>query len=120
MVAVAQPLILVAEDDDIAAEALLAVLARHQLTAHVVTDGQAAIDALDGGKAPAAIVLDLSMPLLSGWDVLFWLLRSDHAHVPVIVWSAAPLKTATLAHARVVPKGDWQKLLDTLDEVIQR
>ncbi len=114
----APPLILVAEDDDIAADALTTLLRGNGFEVAVVGDGQAAIDALKDSKSPAVIVLDLTMPLVSGWDVLFWLLRSAHADVPVIVWSAAPLTVATLAQARVVPKGDWQLLLTTLKAIV--
>jgi CheY-like chemotaxis protein len=68
---------------------------------HVVTSGRAAIDYLSGtGKygdrnafpLPELIMLDLKMPLLSGFEVLQWIRGDGVARlIPVIVLSSSAL-----------------------------
>jgi CheY-like chemotaxis protein len=65
----------------------------------VVTDGQQAIEYLSGsGKfqdrsqhpLPTIIVLDINLPLLSGFDVLKWIRRQTHTQsVPVYIFSSS-------------------------------
>src|SRR5687767_3082250 len=75
--------------------------ARRPHPLHVVTSGQEAIEYLSGtGKysdrnafpLPDLIMLDLKMPLLSGFEVLNWIRNDGMARlIPVIVLSSSAL-----------------------------
>lgn len=65
---------------------------------HWVQDGQEAIEYLEGGgayhdrarfPAPDLIVLDLRMHRLDGFDLLNWLRESNHAAIPLVVWTGS-------------------------------
>lgn len=52
-------------------------------------DGQDAVDLLEAGLEPDVILLDLSLPRMSGRQFLDWMrAHPKHAHRPVIVASA--------------------------------
>jgi CheY-like chemotaxis protein len=78
--------VLIAEDDasDVFLLKRAFVLAEVPATLHFVSDGQEAIDYLEGDAAyqdraayplPDLLLLDLKMPRLNGFDVLAWLRR---------------------------------------------
>lgn len=109
--------LLLAEDDIDVREQAAAWLEQEGFAIHTANDGSEAIRALVSGLRPAAIVLDLMMPVLSGWAVYEWLRGSPHKDVPVIVWTAAgrTVGTETLRDAPIVEKGAHPRLLlDTI------
>lgn len=82
--------ILLVEDDRDVREAIAEVLEEEGFQ---VSRARTGVDALEQlGKShrlPAAIVLDLMMPLMDGWE--FWSLQQSHyewASIPVVVISA--------------------------------
>lgn len=79
-------------DDDRSVQNLIVAALRHEgLEAQGVNDGAQAIEALLKGKGRfCAIILDLMMPKVSGWDVIDWL-KANPELVPrsVIVSTAA-------------------------------
>ena len=85
--------ILIVEDDAQLRKVLDLVLTEEGFNVELCPDGQSAIDKLDAdkkvGKLPAIIILDLSMPVVDGWQVAAWL-NNDPAlgDIPVIVTSA--------------------------------
>lgn len=85
-----RPVVLVVEDDDVSAELV---------SLHVEAAGMRAVRAATGEEglvlartaSPAAVVLDIRLPGLDGWDVLTRLKSSPGtAHVPVLVVSVLP------------------------------
>ena len=64
-----------------------------------VTDGQQAIDYLSSKRPytnghqsplPAVIILDLNLPLVSGFDVLKWVRQQPHfEQLPVVIFSSS-------------------------------
>jgi DNA-binding response OmpR family regulator len=83
--------VLVAEDDPDTATAIRATLEEHlQVTVDHVTNGALVLDQIMATK-PDLVILDVTMPGLSGIDV-FDLLRGSGSHtdVPVLFLTARP------------------------------
>ncbi len=111
----ALPLLLLAEDDDDVCEQTAQVLEDAGFTTCSARDGQRAIALLESGIQPAAIILDLMMPVMSGWDVWDWLQQSRFAKVPVIIWTATGLRQGSVGSARVIAKSvNPRELVDTI------
>jgi CheY-like chemotaxis protein len=83
-VAAPAPVVVVADDDELVAEIVAAILQRDGLETVCVFDGTAAVDAVEELHADA-LVLDIHMPKKSGLEVLRILKRSDSPHVPRIL-----------------------------------
>src|SRR5277367_2867471 len=79
--------ILVVEDDHAVQKALKRLFETEGFEIEISTDGQAALEAFRRA-APAAIVLDLRLPLVSGRDVCREI-KQQAPSVPIIVLSAA-------------------------------
>jgi two-component system chemotaxis response regulator CheY len=94
--------ILVVEDDDDIREAVVAVLRAEGYETRSVTNGQEAVQALEACDGrPELILLDLMMPVMDGWDFLFWLdERDDLRNTPVAIMSAHPSIQRALDIAR--------------------
>lgn len=84
---VKRPTILVVDDDgdQRAAVVDLLELAGYQVTQ--ACDGEEALALLHGGLRPVLIVLDLTMPRMSGWTFLELLRGTERSAVPVLVTS---------------------------------
>lgn len=83
--------VLVVDDDRSVQNLIVAALRHDGLEAEAASDGAQAIEALLKGKGRfCAIILDLMMPKVSGWDVIDWL-KANPELVPrsVIVSTAA-------------------------------
>jgi CheY-like chemotaxis protein len=81
--------VLVVEDDTDLRESLSQALRDHGFTVTQAGNGQQALDLLNSGIRPGVILLDLMMPVLSGWE-LRDALRQDPvlARIPQLVISA--------------------------------
>jgi CheY-like chemotaxis protein len=83
--------ILVAEDDVGLRDVVAEILQSSGYEVVPVDDGKQAIDYLTAAEeAPAAVLLDLMMPVVDGWDCLR-LMRSDDrlCWIPIVVMSEA-------------------------------
>jgi len=81
--------VLVVEDDTDLRESLSQALRDHGFAVTQAGNGQQALDLLHSGSRPGVILLDLMMPVLSGWQ-LRDALREDPslAQIPQLVISA--------------------------------
>ncbi len=81
--------VLVVEDDVDLRESLSQALQDHGFAVTQAGNGQQALDLLHSGNRPAVILLDLMMPVLSGWE-LRDVLRDDPelSRIPTLVISA--------------------------------
>jgi CheY-like chemotaxis protein len=89
--------VLVVDDDPSIRRMIMAALRRDGYTCSEAADGKEALEAMRHDR-PDVVILDLMMPMVSGWDVLRE--RSDDADllsIPVIVVSAN--RSAELATA---------------------
>ncbi|MGK2964515.1 MAG: response regulator [Tepidiformaceae bacterium] len=82
---------------------IVAVLSRacraHGHDVRVATTGTDALLAL-AEAVPDAMLLDINLPDLTGWEVLRRLSPADRERVPVIVFSAAPLAPSRVEEFR--------------------
>ena len=75
--------ILVVEDDDAVREVTTAVLESGGYTVRAVSDGPSALTAATAER-PALVLLDLSLPVLDGWQVLARMRAADTT-LPIIL-----------------------------------
>jgi CheY-like chemotaxis protein/anti-sigma regulatory factor (Ser/Thr protein kinase) len=96
--------LLVVDDDDEVRESLVFLLEAEGYRCLAVGDGDQALESL-AAERPCAVLLDLMMPRLSGWDVLERM-RSDHrfSTIPVCVISASVEQTTLVPGVTVMQK----------------
>ena len=84
-----EPCVLIVEDDDGAREALSDCLAMEGFSVVSARNGREALDYLHSAAAPKLILLDLFMPVMTGWE--FRAAQKQDAaiaHIPVVVVTA--------------------------------
>ena len=100
--------ILVVEDDLVIQENLAALLADEGYEVVCASNGQEALELLSRSGMPRLILLDLMMPVMSGWELRAKLLQNDQlAQIPVVILSAVSDlrdQANTLAAAAYVEK----------------
>jgi two-component system response regulator len=117
--------ILVVEDEEDSQQVVSTVLTYHGVRAHLAADGHQCLAALEQAL-PTAIIMDLNLPGLDGWET-FVQIRSDPAtaHIPVVAITAyhsANVAQDALAAGfdAYLPKPvDSDVLMDTLHEIIE-
>lgn len=94
-----RPTILVAEDDTGLRDIVVEILEASGYDVVPADDGRQAIEYLAStNEAPAAVLLDLMMPICSGWECLRAMKADDRlAYIPVVVMSE--LEMSELEHA---------------------
>jgi PAS domain S-box-containing protein len=113
----AEPVVLIADDDPTYREALADTVRAAGYAVVAVSDGAAALAYLRRAPAPHSVLLDLTMPVMDGWDFLEERNRDAALRpIPVIVLSAlrGVEGQVTAAHASFVSK--WS----SADQVIDR
>jgi CheY-like chemotaxis protein len=82
--------ILIVEDDLSIRETLAEVLEDESYAVLQAVNGQEALNLLNSGARPHLLLLDLMMPVMTGWQFLEVYVRTpDFAQIPVLVFSAA-------------------------------
>ncbi len=97
----ARATVLVVEDDPDLRDSLCELLSTSDVDATGVGDGQQALYWLMLEPPPRAVVLDLRLPVINGWDLLGWLREQpEWRDLPVVVVSGAPVEHVelTLTH----------------------
>ncbi len=113
--------ILVIEDDVDALERMTEALTLEGYTVVTATDARSGIHLLAGmSPLPAAIVLDLDLPVMPGWDFLRLVgLYRRLAEVPVVVLSRSTTDLAPLGCAAFLPKpADPRALVEALKTTV--
>lgn len=84
--------VLVAEDQAMNRLVLSMFLTRLGLTAHMVEDGQQAVDLYQSGEHFDCILMDMRMPLLNGLDatrqIRQWEKTTSQSRCPIVAWTA--------------------------------
>lgn len=110
--------ILLVEDDAEVRECLHDLLVEMGYRVLSYADGRAALDALAAMSAPPdAVVTDLMMPVMSGWDLIDAIRsRPDIAGTPVVIVSALDLVGPNRQGLRVVRKPiHLEELVDAIE-----
>jgi two-component system chemotaxis response regulator CheY len=114
--------ILVVDDDRDIREALGEILLHEGYIVEMAENGARAVELIRRGPVPALVLLDLMMPVMSGWEFLE-LAETDLelADIPVVVVSAMPAPLAS-SDARGGVKACLHKplKLDQLLELVHR
>jgi CheY-like chemotaxis protein len=83
--------VLVVDDDDDVRETLELVLASEGFRVSVAGDGQQALDRLNDADPPDVVLLDLRMPVMTGWDVVDTLRAEGRlSRIPVVICTSSP------------------------------
>ena len=112
--------ILLVEDHEDTAAALVEILSRRGYAAITAGNGQRALELLHQGLRPRLILIDLLLPGMSGWDILD-ALRADAElqQTPTIVITAVPKEQVRVIATAVFSKPlDFVGLTATIDSLI--
>ena len=82
--------VLVADDNTVNQKVFARILERAGHRAHVVSDGEAALDALEGGGGFDLVLLDVNMPGTDGIEVakLYRFMAAGEARLPIVALTA--------------------------------
>jgi len=83
-----QPIILVVEDDDYCRDLLEQILTMNGYRVNAASNGQEGLEVLKTVK-PDLILLDMKMPVMSGWEFSRHLKNERSNTIPFIIVSAA-------------------------------
>jgi CheY-like chemotaxis protein len=114
------PSILVVEDDANAREGLSMVLETEGFGVCCAENGQEALDLLQGGVRPSLMLVDLMLPLVSGWKLLKYVHEDPELRVvPAIVMTATANKEVHVIADEVFIKPiNIGRLLDTVRRIV--
>jgi CheY-like chemotaxis protein len=97
--------ILVVDDHEDTREMVAALLTKEGYTVVQAANGRVALDLLvsEEQTEPCLIVMDLEMPVMSGWELLA-IIKSYHrlSSIPVVITSGSQKQSEALRHGAVV------------------
>jgi CheY-like chemotaxis protein len=110
--------VLIVEDDLDIRESLEQILEIEGYQPLLAENGQQAVDLLEGGARPCLILLDLMMPVMSGWEFLKVQKESTTlATIPVVVVSAAGERAKTPTASGFIKKPiELERLLEVIHQ----
>jgi CheY-like chemotaxis protein len=86
-----RPKLLVVEDDPDLRDALSDALSASGYSVDCAGNGREALDYLEGTAPPCLVLLDLTMPVMNGWEFRAEQTRNEKiASIPVVVLTAEP------------------------------
>ncbi len=111
--------VLIVEDDRDIREELTSLLEENDYCVLVADHGEHALEVMRAGNRPDAIILDLMMPVMDGWEFREHQKSDpDLARIPVIVTSAS--ETSVDANALLRKPIDRDALLRALEQHTSR
>jgi CheY-like chemotaxis protein len=113
--------VLVVEDHQDTRESLALLLEAKGYTVDSAQDGREALQKLRLGMAPCLVLLDLHMPVMSGWQLRRKLLEDESlASLPVIVLSGEDDLDARIAELNVTAHLEKPVQLDRLYGLLEK
>jgi CheY-like chemotaxis protein len=110
-------LILIVDDDGESREALAELLSNEGYAVRCAEDGRQALDYLSRSRKPALIILDLMMPVMSGWEFRArQKLDARLKSLPVVVMTASELVHDIDADAVVRKPLDFGALMSVVKQ----
>jgi CheY-like chemotaxis protein len=110
--------VLIVDDDPDILDTVAPVLEREGYQVRCASDGAQALAALARGPRPDVILLDLMMPVMTGWEVLERAREEvELASIPVVVLSSVRGPPGVLCLPKPVSA---EELVTTLDRVCRR
>lgn len=108
--------VLVVEDDMAIRESLEQILEFEGYRPVLAENGERAVEILKAGELPCLILLDLMMPVMSGWEFLQVQKKNEAlSNIPVVVVSAAGEKARLTAATEFLKKPiDVDRLLEVV------
>ncbi len=107
--------VLVVDDDEAIREAVADVLRDEGYRVTSARNGEQALSELRGAEPPDLMLLDLMMPVLSGWEVLEEMAGDERlARIPVVVVSAM---AGPHSHEHLLKPIDLDRLLATVERL---
>jgi CheY-like chemotaxis protein len=104
--------VLVVDDDEAIRDVVAEVLRDEGYSVVCAENGAQALREIEGDHHPDLVLLDLMMPVMSGWEVLEQLQANQElARIPVVVVSAM---SAPGAREHLAKPIDLDRLLDTV------
>ena len=82
--------ILVVEDEEIQRNDIVELVGGDDVLVHTASNGKEALEGLHNSH-PDALVLDLGLPDMSGWQFIEEMRKNGHGNVPVIIYTARDL-----------------------------
>lgn len=114
--------VLLIDDETPIAEVLSRALRAHDHEVRVVSTGIDGLMALTE-EVPDVMLLDISLPDITGWEVLRRMSNRDRERVPVVVFSASPLAASRVAEfkpaavlTKPFPIGALQRLVEEVTQ----
>lgn len=106
---------LIVEDDDDVRASLVELLQHEGYAVVTARDGREGLAILDGSPRPFVAVVDLMMPLMTGWEFVNNVkARDDFADIPLIVTSAVAARAPAGADHVVRKPLDLDRLLELI------
>ncbi len=117
--------LLLAEDNDLNRDMLTRRLSRRGYSLLEATNGEEAVE-VAGEEIPDVILLDLSMPVMDGWEAAGHLKDDEEtADIPIIALTAHAIKgdrekaLEAGCDAYVAKPVDMDELVDTIEEMLE-
>ncbi len=97
--------VLVVEDDESIRETLKMALQLEGYVVHTADNGRTALERLKEIPEPSLILLDLMMPVMSGWEFVDAIEKDDLLlRIPVVVVTAFPLEAGAIQAKAIIKK----------------
>lgn len=112
-----RPTILVVDDDTDCRELLAELLSHQGYTVVCASNGREALDCIHS-SAPGLMILDLMMPIMSGWELLERQKSDPRLEaLPVVVMTASGLVENLRAHAIIHKPIDFKALMKVVKQL---
>jgi CheY-like chemotaxis protein len=114
-----KPTVLVVDDNIDAVDALAQILEYEGYAVATAYDGREALEYLGSHPTPDLIVLDLMMPIMSGWELRAELAKVPAlAKMPIVVMTALAQAAEIEADAILAKPIDLKRLLLVMDRLL--